>query len=67
MYILSCSRKLEDADPAGTLDSCSGTQNEQKNAQNDIIEEYIRTLSTQFYKFPAHANPVPKDSVIMFD
>ena len=30
--------KLPYADPAGTLDSWSGTQNEQKNAQNNVIE-----------------------------
>ena len=30
-YILSRSHKLVDVDPAGTLDPCSGTQNEQKN------------------------------------
>ena len=29
-YILSRSNKLVDADPTGTLYSCSGTQNEQK-------------------------------------
>ena len=29
--ILSSCQKLADADPAGNLDSCSGTQNEQKN------------------------------------
>ena len=35
-----------DADPVGTLDSCSGTQNEQKNIQNNGIGVEIRTLST---------------------
>ena len=30
-YILSSGHKLVDTDPAGNLDSCSGTQNEQKN------------------------------------
>ena len=44
--ILSRSRKLADEDPTGTLDSCSGTQNEQKNTQNTVIEAEIRTLST---------------------
>ena len=42
----SGSHKLADADPAGTLDSCSGTQNEQKNTQNNVIEVELRTLST---------------------
>ena len=36
--ILSRSYKLGDADPAGTLDSCYGIQNEQKNTQNNVIE-----------------------------
>ena len=44
--ILSSSKKLADADPAGTLDSCSETQNEQKNTQNNVIEVEIRTLFT---------------------
>ena len=44
--ILSSSQILADADPAGTLGSCSGTQNEQKNTQNIMIEVKIRTLST---------------------
>ena len=43
---LSRSQKLADADPTGNLDSCSGTQNEQKNTQNVVIEAKIRTLST---------------------
>ena len=30
-YILSNIPKLVDSDPVGTLDLCSGTQNEQKN------------------------------------
>ena len=34
----SRSHKLEDEDPEDTLDSCSGTQNEQKNTHNNIIE-----------------------------
>ena len=44
--ILSSSYKLADADPTDTLDSCSGTQNEQKNTQNNVIEDEIRALST---------------------
>ena len=44
--ILSRSHKLADADPTGTLDSCYGTQNEQKNTQNNVIEAEIITLST---------------------
>ena len=46
IYILYISHKLADADPAGTLDQCSGTQNEQKNTQNTLIEVKITTLST---------------------
>ena len=45
-YILSSSHKLADADPTGTLDSCYGAQNEQKNTHNTVIEAEIRTLST---------------------
>ena len=30
-----------DSDPTGTLDSCSGTQNEQKNTKNTVIEAEI--------------------------
>ena len=37
-YILFRSHKMADEDPAGTLDSCYGTQNEQKNTQNNVIE-----------------------------
>ena len=44
--ILSRSHKLADADPTGTLDSCSVTQNKQKNTQNTVIEVEIRTFST---------------------
>ena len=44
-YILSRSHKLADSDHTGTLDSCSGTQNEQKNTQNNMIEAEIRTIS----------------------
>ena len=36
--ILSISHKLLDADPSGTLESWSGTQNELKNKQIDVIE-----------------------------
>ena len=35
--ILSGSYNLADADPAGTLESCSGTKNEQKNTHNNMI------------------------------
>ena len=42
--ILSRSHKLADEDPAGTLDSCSRTENEEKNTQNNVIEAEIRTL-----------------------
>ena len=45
-YLLSRSHKFADADPAGTLDSCSGTQNDQKNTDNTVIEVEIRILST---------------------
>ena len=44
--ILSSSQKLADADPAGTLASCFGTQNEQKYVQKTVIEVEIRALST---------------------
>ena len=43
--ILSRSQILADTDPADTLDSYSGAQNEQKNTQNNVIEVEIRTLS----------------------
>ena len=33
IYILSRSHNLEDADPAGTLDSCFGKPNGQKNTK----------------------------------
>ena len=42
----SSSHKLTDVDPAGTLESCSGTKNAQKNPQNNVIEAEIITLST---------------------
>ena len=45
IYILSIRHKLVDADLAGTLDSYSGTQNEQKNTHNNLIEVETRTLS----------------------
>ena len=35
--ILSISHKLADTDPSGTLDSCFGTKNDQKNTHNNII------------------------------
>ena len=44
-YILSRSHKLAGVEPTGALDSCSGTQNEQKNTQNNLIEVEMRTLS----------------------
>ena len=66
-YILSSGHKLADVDPAGTLDSYSGTKNEQKNKQNNVIEVEIRTLFTQVYRLPSHANPVLENFVIMFD
>ena len=46
VYVLSIIHKLEGVYPAGTIDSCCGTQNEQKNTQNNVIEVEIRTLST---------------------
>ena len=36
-YVLSGSSKLVDADSEGTLDLRSGTQNEQKNTQNNVV------------------------------
>ena len=45
-YILSRSHKLAGAYPAGNLDSCSGTQNEQKNTHKNVIELETRKLST---------------------
>ena len=45
-YILSSSHKLADADPEGTLDSCTGIQNEHRSTQNNLIEVEIKTLST---------------------
>ena len=45
-FILSRSHKLADADHTGGLDSCSETQNEQKNTQKTVIEAEIRSLST---------------------
>ena len=44
-YIWSRSHKLVDVDLAGTLDSCSG-KNEQKNTHNSVIEVEIIKLST---------------------
>ena len=40
--ILSLSLILAGADHAGNADSCYGTQNEQKNTQNNVIEGDIR-------------------------
>ena len=37
-YILSSSQKLADADTVDNLDSWYGTQNENKNTQNNVIE-----------------------------
>ena len=65
--ILFRSHKLADADPTGTLDSCSGTKNKQKNTQNNVIEVEVRTLSTEVYRVPSHANPVSKNFAITFD
>ena len=42
--ILPSSHKFVDRNPAGTLDSLSGTQNEQKNTHNNLIEVEIITL-----------------------
>ena len=41
----SSSQKSVDAAPTGTLDSCSGPQNEQRNTQNNVIGVEIRTVS----------------------
>ena len=57
-YILSRSHKLTDAYHAGTLESCSRKQNEQKDIQNTVIEVETRTLSKQVYIVPSHTNPV---------
>ena len=46
IYIFSSSHKLVGADPAGTLDSYSETQNKQKNTHNYVIEVEIRKLYT---------------------
>ena len=43
--ILCCSPKFRDKYPAGTLDSLSGTQNEQKNTHDNTIDRETRTLS----------------------
>ena len=61
--ILSISHKLEDAEPTGTLYSYSGTQNEQKNTHNNMIELEVRTLSTYVYIVPSHVNLVSKNFV----
>ena len=44
--LLSSSTKLVDAYPEGALDSWSGTKNEQKNTENNVIEGETRILST---------------------
>ena len=44
--ISSSSNKLAGEDPSDTLYSLSVTQNEQKNAQNSVVEGEIRSLST---------------------
>ena len=59
--ILSRSHKLAGADLTGTLDSCSGIQNEQKNTQNNVIQSETRTLSTQVYRVTSYANPGSKN------
>ena len=52
-YILSKSHKFADADPTGTLDPCSGTQNEQKKQR--ILwfrlksEHYLRKFIESHY------------------
>ena len=38
IYISSRSHELADSDTSGTLDSCSGKQNEHKNTHNNVIE-----------------------------
>ena len=45
-YILSSTTILEGADRSGTADSCYGTQNEQENTQNNVIEGDIRREMT---------------------
>ena len=44
--ILSSSRKMAYEESEGTLDLFSGTKNEQKITQNNVIELEIITLST---------------------
>ena len=64
--ILSRSHKLTDADPTGTLDSCSGAQNKQIHAHNTAIEVETRKLATQVYRVPSHAN-LSNNFAIMFN
>ena len=42
IYILSRSLILSGTDREGTEDSCYGTQNEQENTHDNVIERYIR-------------------------
>ena len=64
--ILSRCHKSSDADPTDTLDSCSRTQDEQKNTQSTVIELEIRTLSSYVSRIPSHANSVSKNFAIFF-
>ena len=66
-YILFGGHKFADADPTGSLDSCSGTKNEQKNNQNTVIEDKIRTFSAEVYRVPPHAKPMSKNFAIIFE
>ena len=43
---MSSTTILEGADRSGTADSCYGTQNEQENTQNNVIEGDIRREMT---------------------
>ena len=47
-----------DVYPTGTLNSGSGTHNEQKNTQNNVIEVEIRKLSKQVYILSPHEKPL---------
>ena len=58
---------MEYEDTAGTLDPCYGTQNKQKNINNNMIEVEIRTLSMKVYRLPSNVNPVSKNFTITFD
>ena len=46
IYILSRSPIMEDEDRAGNEESCYGTQNEQENTHNHVIEGHIRIYMT---------------------